>query len=1044
MIRRFLILAITIVFCYLIWWIGPLISIGTYFPLSGVLLRQIIIGLILFWAIWPIIALFFNRIFSYARMPIPNSKKKIVQLDPITARFFDALRTLRFISLSNKKNLYQKLKMRINQEYLNEKPWFLIIGPTGSGKTSLINQSGEDFISSEQYGFTNTSEMGPTKDCNWWFTERAVYIDTAGEWMLLHSENNEAGAARKKLFSLIRKYRHYPYIDGVMLCIDVSILLYSSLSEQKSLADTLRIRVAEVASYFLTDVPIYLFLNNIDKLPGGEVFLTILSDELLAQGLGIKLSSDQFNHNNFAVDETAYLALQERISNYVLESLHTVPNEDIRYQLLLFTETLGALKKPLFAFLEYVFPPSPIGYSGCLRQLWFGSTSPLIAKETLFDSETELIYEERKSGGMYYPALTQAILERGILQSVKYSYPQCNLTFVSRYIMATLFIGALALIITSRSFWESHFISSIIDSVEKNTQLIRKSVVIDNTVDNLLIAFRQLNNLNMQYSENRSPFLLPYFDQKLFSLTLNQAYRRNLYQVFWPAIKNYIEDELRQEIIKSNIDDYDTLKIYLMLFYPQHRDPETIVSWFMSRWSDFPTQIYSEDERNLFAYYLRELFEDSSLFIQKVELNHELVRKARINAMKISAPIRVVNLIKNKPLPNYIKDVSLASATGFNISPLLRRKSHRQVTDIAIPGFYTLASYRDLFVPQLQDTSSAIICEKNWVLADTLDNCNDIELWEESQKLSNEALDYYLIDYANQWEHFLADIRVRPINNLDDSVELARQFSMPTSSLNNLVQFAISQTTFIGDDFNEIFEDSTYPADQLSQLKQNTIDAITGRSTSAISPERSLDRRFTAIRRLGQPSTKYDSLNKVFYQVYNQLALISTYPQAGKILPQVREYSRLRDKAIHQPEPIRSIIIDLLSVGHKQKTIKNQLILNIYIYPISFDIRWNNFSSSYHFNSTVRGKIGIGDPNLLVNLNNLIKCRFDKYVNMPVSIIIIPLILSSSIRHAENINNIPFFNLNIATEHTYFTDILSEITHRASTKHMKCHTILLR
>nr|WP_314266913.1 type VI secretion protein IcmF/TssM N-terminal domain-containing protein [uncultured Moellerella sp.] len=682
MIRRFLILAITIVFCYLIWWIGPLISIGTYFPLSGVLLRQIIIGLILFWAIWPIIALFFNRIFSYARMPIPNSKKKIVQLDPITARFFDALRTLRFISLSNKKNLYQKLKMRINQEYLNEKPWFLIIGPTGSGKTSLINQSGEDFISSEQYGFTNTSEMGPTKDCNWWFTERAVYIDTAGEWMLLHSENNEAGAARKKLFSLIRKYRHYPYIDGVMLCIDVSILLYSSLSEQKSLADTLRIRVAEVASYFLTDVPIYLFLNNIDKLPGGEVFLTILSDELLAQGLGIKLSSDQFNHNNFAVDETAYLALQERISNYVLESLHAIPNKDIRYQLILFTETLGALKKPLFAFLDHVFPPSPIGYSGCLRQLWFGSTLPLITKEALFDLESELIYKERKSGGMYYPALSQAISERGILQSVKYSPPHNNFIFAGRYILATLIIGALALILTSRSFWQSYFISSRINSVEKTTLLICKSTVINNTSDNLIAAFEALESINMQYSEKITPFLFPYFDHESLTLVIEQTYQHNLYQVFWPAVENYIESELKQEVLKSNIDIYDPL-------------------------------------------------------------------------------------------------------------------------------------------------------------------------------------------------------------------------------------------------------------------------------------------------------------SEVFGQVYNKLSLISTYLQAGKILSQAREYSLLQDEAIQQPEPIRSIIMDLLSVGKKQKSLKNQLNINAYIYPISSDLCLNTLSSSYHFNSTVRRKIGMGNPNQLTALSSAISkkisCLFYTY-----------------------------------------------------------------
>ncbi len=35
MIRRMLILIIALVLCYIVWWIGPLIAIGPYFPLGG-------------------------------------------------------------------------------------------------------------------------------------------------------------------------------------------------------------------------------------------------------------------------------------------------------------------------------------------------------------------------------------------------------------------------------------------------------------------------------------------------------------------------------------------------------------------------------------------------------------------------------------------------------------------------------------------------------------------------------------------------------------------------------------------------------------------------------------------------------------------------------------------------------------------------------------------------------------------------------------------------------------------------------------------------
>lgn len=82
-------------------------------------------------------------------------------------------------------------------------------------------------------------------------------------------------------------------VDGIVLCLDVSVLLNSSVTERKSLADTLRLRILEVASTFQADIAVYLFLNNIDKLPGGETFLSLMNDELLAGGLGISMTHNE-------------------------------------------------------------------------------------------------------------------------------------------------------------------------------------------------------------------------------------------------------------------------------------------------------------------------------------------------------------------------------------------------------------------------------------------------------------------------------------------------------------------------------------------------------------------------------------------------------------------------------------------------------------------------------------------------------------------------------------------------------------------------------
>lgn len=141
MIRRMLILIIALVLCYIVWWIGPLIAIGPYFPL-GVWVRKIIIALILFWALWPFVAIFFSWIFV---MPVRHfpSARKTVQLDRVSARFHDAMLTLQHADLSSQKTRWQRWRQRRKRQYIDAKPWFLVMGPPGCGKTSIVYESSE-------------------------------------------------------------------------------------------------------------------------------------------------------------------------------------------------------------------------------------------------------------------------------------------------------------------------------------------------------------------------------------------------------------------------------------------------------------------------------------------------------------------------------------------------------------------------------------------------------------------------------------------------------------------------------------------------------------------------------------------------------------------------------------------------------------------------------------------------------------------------------------------------------------------------------------
>ena len=101
MIRRSFILVIALLLCAVVWWIGPLIAIGTYRPLLSVWVRGIIIALILCWALWPFVATFLSRC-SATRGRRPRLKKnRAARSRDLT--FYDALRTLQYVGTSKQR-----------------------------------------------------------------------------------------------------------------------------------------------------------------------------------------------------------------------------------------------------------------------------------------------------------------------------------------------------------------------------------------------------------------------------------------------------------------------------------------------------------------------------------------------------------------------------------------------------------------------------------------------------------------------------------------------------------------------------------------------------------------------------------------------------------------------------------------------------------------------------------------------------------------------------------------------------------------------------
>lgn len=288
MIRRSFILVIALLLCAVVWWIGPLIAIGTYRPLLSVWVRGIIIALILCWALWPFVATFLSWVFRHARAPAP-AKRKTAQRDRVTSRFYDALRTLQYVGTAKQRTL---AALQIPPDAPLRQRKTVVSGHRAAGQRQNLADRRKRRTLLAGRALWPAADGGRRAD-------PGLQLVAGGEFgvcrhlrrMAAVERPGEEGArARDTLFKLIRRHRRHPGIDGIMLCLDARWLLHASLTERKSVADALRVRLLEMASWFRSELPVYLTISHLDQLVGGETFLSMLGDDLLQKGMGFSLN----------------------------------------------------------------------------------------------------------------------------------------------------------------------------------------------------------------------------------------------------------------------------------------------------------------------------------------------------------------------------------------------------------------------------------------------------------------------------------------------------------------------------------------------------------------------------------------------------------------------------------------------------------------------------------------------------------------------------------------------------------------------------------
>ena len=167
-------------------------------------------------------------------------------------------------------------------------PWYVIIGEPGSGKTEAVRHCNVGFPPGMHEGDNDTGYMGVggTINMNWWFTNHAVLLDTAGRLVFEEVKPGET-SEWKEFLKLLRSNRPHCPINGLLLVIPSDSLIKDSSEQIATKAGKIAQQLDVIQRILDFRFPVYVVVTKSDKINGfREYFENVTDPQLQHQMMG--------------------------------------------------------------------------------------------------------------------------------------------------------------------------------------------------------------------------------------------------------------------------------------------------------------------------------------------------------------------------------------------------------------------------------------------------------------------------------------------------------------------------------------------------------------------------------------------------------------------------------------------------------------------------------------------------------------------------------------------------------------------------------------
>jgi type VI secretion system protein ImpL len=923
-----------LIFAALVWFAGPIIFIGDAEPFESAWLRLLII-VILFAIVGASIAyqvIKRRRAAKALEQAMTAPAPEETDAPVLAEKMQDALATL-------------KLSSKSKASFLYDLPWYLIIGPPGAGKTTALINSGLRFPLANDTTARAVQGVGGTRYCDWWFTDEAVLIDTAGRYT---TQDSDAKADRKSwlaFLDLLRKNRPRQPINGVLVAISIDDIVKLSPAEVTAHSDAIRKRLAELHDELKIDFPVYVLFTKMDLVVGFTQYFADLDEMKRRAVWGATFQTADKKANQIAAVPAEIDLLTQRLVERMPERLQEEP--DLRARAILFglPAQISALKRPIVDFLNRIFEPTRYQTNVTLRGFYFTSGTQ---EGTPFDAVIGALqksYGVESFGAAAFSGAGKSFFLHDLLTRVIFEeagWVSTNIAAVRRSFAlragafslitaATLAIIAAWYVSYSRNSALIAETNRAVDNyAEAAAPLLKQTSIGDSDLRPVYERIDGLLNLPVGYAmrdeSTPTPQTFGLSQRPRLQSASDAAYQAALERLMRPRLVLRLEQQIQKNITDPTFV-YEALKVYLMLGGKAPVvDKDLIVDWFARDWEEnvYPGAPYKQG-RDLLRQHLVAMLDLDNGEAAKISLNGPLVEEAQATLARMRVAERAYTLLKSEAHNEKLEDWIASQRGGPDMALVFEAANGANLDTVKVPAFFTYLGFYHALLDHMTTIADKLQKEQ-WVLGES---GGQSAVKQQYASLMPDILDLYGKDFLAAWNVALGNLQLRPLVADKPKYLALSAASAATSPIKQIFESVRNETALTEERHapKSANADQTKEAEaQAAQLAASRLGSTTSQAVAlamksqrkagdppAEVPGASIEANFKPFQVMfeGEPGSRpMDALLANLNELYRDLTLAATNPgQAKQAVSQVQvQVASLRSNVSRLPQPLSGMM----------------------------------------------------------------------------------------------------------------------------------------